>query len=439
MRENDLRKVLAEWKVWSFPKVFDREIDVPLNTRKIISMVGPRRAGKTFLMFILIKKLTTRIKKDNMLYVNFEDERLRNLDAKDLEAMLRIYYEFFKPEENEPVFLFLDEIQNVKDWDKWVRRMHDKWNYRLYLSGSSSKLLSKEISTSLRGRNIDIIVFPLSFREFLRVKGAKFNENLLKYLEEERGKILGYLKEYIEFGGFPEIVLENEKMKEKILESYYNAIFYKDLVERFRIRNISAFEEFTRYCLSNHTKYVSISKAHKYLKSLGFKISKAKLQDYLRYYHEIFFIFHLEISSYSIKDRRQYPKKIYVVDNGLTRISKIETSSSRLMENAVFLELLRRSDNFNKFQVFYWKEYGRAEGKEIDFILKEGMNIKELIQVTYANTRDEIMDREVSSLIKASNELKTKKLRIITWDYEGIEKIDNKNIEFIPLWKWLLS
>ncbi len=439
MRDDDFRAVLIKWKVQEIPETFNREIEAPLDTRKIISIVGPRRAGKTYLMFILIKKLAKRLKKDNILYVNFEDERLRNLDARDLETMIKIYYEIFKPEGDKPVYFFLDEIQNVKDWDKWVRRIHDEGKYRLYLSGSSSKLLSREISTSLRGRNIDVVVFPLSFREFLKIKGITFKKELLKYLEEERGKILRYLKEYIEFGGFPEVVLEDEKIKEKILESYYNAIFYRDLVERFRIRNISAFEEFTRYCLSNHAKYLSISKAYSYLKSLGFKIGKAKLLDYMRYYNEIFFIFPLEIFSYSIKDKKQYPKKIYVVDNGLIRVSKVETSLSRLMENTVFLELLRRSEIFNKFQVFYWKEYGKAEGKEVDFVLKEGTKVKELVQVTYASTREEVKDREVSSLIKASKELKTKKLMIITWDYEGTEKIDNKKIEFIPLWKWLLS
>ncbi len=439
MRDDDFRAVLTRWKVQEIPEMFDREIDVPLDTRKIISIVGPRRAGKTYLMFILIKKLEKRLKKDNTLYVNFEDERLRNLDARDLETMIKIYYELFKPEEDKPIYFFLDEIQNVKDWDKWVRRIHDQGKYRLYLSGSSSKLLSREISTSLRGRNIDIVVFPLSFREFLRVKGIEFNENMIKYLEDKRGKILRYLKEYIEFGGFPEVVLEDERIKEKILESYYNAIFYKDLVERFRIRNISAFEEFTRYCLSNHAKYMSISKAYKYLKSLGFKIGKAKLLDYLNYYQEIFFIFPLEIFSYSIKDRKQYPKKIYVVDNGLIRASKAETSLSRLMENTVFLELLRRSEFFNKFQVFYWKEYGKAKGKEVDFVLKEGTKVRELIQVTYANTRGEIKDREVNSLIKASKELKAKKLVVITWDYEDAEIIDDRKVEFISIWRWLLS
>lgn len=438
MRDNDFRAVLARWMVQEIPQAFDREINVPLDIGKIISIVGPRRAGKTYLMFILIKKLAKRLKKDNILYVNFEDERLRNLDARDLETMIKIYYELFKPEDK-PVYLFLDEIQNVKDWDKWVRRIHDQGNYRLYLSGSSSKLLSREISTSLRGRNVDVVVFQLSFREFIKIKGVNFKKGLLEYLEEERGKILRYIREYIEFGSFPEVVMEDERIKEKILNSYYNAIFYRDLVERFRIRNMSVFEEFTKYCLSNHAKYLSISKAHRYLKSLGFKVGKAKLLDYIKYYSEIFFIFHLEIFSYSIKDRKQYPKKIYVVDNGLIRISGVDTSISRLMENTVFMEILRRSEIFNKFQVFYWKEYGKAEGREVDFVLKEGTKIRELIQVTYASTREDVREREVNSLIKASKELKAKKLVVITWDYEGTEEINNRRIEFVPLWKWLLE
>jgi len=151
-------------------------------------------------------------------------------------------------------------------------------------------------------------------------------------------------------------------------------------------------------------------------------------------------LFPIEIFSYSIKERKQYPKKLYVVDNGIVRAiyPNAEKSFGRLMENSVAVELLRRKES-SKFEVFYWKEYGKRNGNEVDFVIREGMSIKKLIQVTYANSKDEIEKREVENLIKASEELKCKDLLIITWDYEGELEVESRKVKCLPLWKWLIS
>jgi len=439
MREKDFKTVFAEWKSASLPELIEREIKIPLNQDAIISIIGPRQAGKTYRMFQGIKELLAKnFSIDNILYINFEHERLRNLDANDLEDMLKTFYQMFSPDENLPIYLFLDEIQNVRDWDKWVRRIYDKRKYKIFISGSSSKLSSKEIATTLRGRSLDFVIFPFSFREFLKAKNFEITHlEALSYLEE-RGKILKFAEEFLTFGSYPKVVLcENDEMKEKILKSYYNAIFYKDLIERYKLDPV-LLDTFLRYAISCFSKQISISKIYNYIKTLGLKCSKSTLIKFLACSIDAFFLFPVEIFSYSIKDRKQYPRKLYVVDNGIIRevYSESVEKIGILMENAVFIELKRKEYEGKISEIFYWKDH---QQREVDFVIKKGIKIKQLVQVTYASHRDEIERREIKALLKASTQLKCKDLLCITWDYEDDDVIERRRIKFIPLWKWLLS
>ncbi|MEM5811667.1 MAG: ATP-binding protein [Candidatus Aenigmatarchaeota archaeon] len=440
MREEDFKVVLSRWKSFEIPELIEREIKLPLEPTTIVSIIGPRQAGKTYRMLQAIKDLSKIISKENILYVNFEHERLRNLDAKNLEDMMKVFYQIFTPDEKSPIYLFFDEIQNVRDWDKWIRRIYDSGKFRIFISGSSSKLLAREIATSLRGRSIDFVIFPFNFREFLKAKKFEVGDiKILSYLEE-RGKILRLSEEFVKFGGYPKVVLtEDYESKEKILESYYEAIFYKDLVERYKLNPV-LLDNFLRYAITCFSKQLSISKIFNYLKSIGLKCSKLTLIKFLKYAEEIFFLFPIEIFSFSIKEKRQYPKKFHIVDNGIIRViyPEAEESFGRLIENCVAIELLRRK-YAKKMEINYWREYGRRDGNEVDFVIKEGLNITQLIQVTYASNKDEIEKREIRALIKASEQLKCKDLLIITWDYEDEIKVNSKKIKCIPLWKWLLS
>jgi len=441
VREKDIEDVIIEWKLKTLPEMIKREINVDLFPKNIVSIIGPRQAGKTFFLYQIISTL----KKDfenNILYVNFEDDRLKNLNSSHLSLMLKTFFKIFDVDEDKPIFLFLDEIQKVRDWELWLRRIYDSFKYHIFISGSSSKLLSREISTALRGRNIDVVVFPFTFKEFLRAKGITEENINYKARTEWGGKLLKLLESYVLYGSYPKVSLEDDEDKKiKILNSYFNAIFYKDLIERFSISNIVAFEEFVLYCINAYSKYISISKIYNYMKTLGLKCSKYLLLKFLNYVQQPFFLFPVEIYSKSIKNRKQYPKKIYCVDNGIIRAKVEEHEKGRIMENLVFRELLRKSEISNLFKIFYWKEYGKAEGKEVDFVVKEGLRIKQLIQVTYASDRADIEKRETDGLLKAYELFKKDKpeLIIITWDYEDTLKENGKEIKCIPLWKWLLN
>ncbi len=441
-REEDFRTVIAQWMDFSLPELLKRDIEVPFEGDLIVTIVGGRRAGKTYLMFQLIKYLFQHrdMDKRNVLYVNFEHERLRYLDARDLEDMVKVYYEMVLPDNKKPIFLFLDEIQNVSDWDRWVRRVFDQKKFRIFLSGSSSKLLAKEIATSLRGRALSRVVFPFSFREFLMTKREEVKGENLKIMQylEERGKILGYLEDYMMFGGYPEVELQKEdRIKEELLLSYYEAIFYRDLVERYSIKNAKVLDLFLKYMLSNFSKYASVSKAYNYLKSLGLRVSKKTLLNLQKFAEDVFFLFSVEIFSYSIKRREQYPKKVYCIDTGVLKVftPRFSENFGRLMENMVFIELKRRQFERRPVEIYYHK----SNDKETDFVIKEGVEVKQLIQVTYARGRDEIERRELEGIIKASVELKCDNLLIITWDYSGEEELKGRRIKLVPLWMWLLG
>lgn len=437
-RENDFRYVISNFDLGNV-HVIKRNIDIPISTDRIITVTGPRRAGKTYCLFYLIRNLND-IPSRNILYVNFESERLRNLDANDLETMMKVFYEIDSPDQSKPVYLFLDEIQNVKDWGRWVRSIADRKKFSIYISGSSSKLLSREIATALRGRSIDFMVLPLSFKEFLKFKGMELNREEVERISfrDERGMLLNKLNEYITWGAYPEVVLErDESIKAKILESYYQSTVYKDIGERTGI-NQAIVSESLLYFAQNYSKYVSVSKTYNYLKGLGYRVSKQTIIGVLNAAKESFFLFNTEIFSRSVKNRMQYPKKVYVVDTGMVRVVKAEGSAGRLIENEVMVELTRRLRGSGS-EIYYWKKYGRAEGAEVDFVVKEGIWVKQLIQVTYASSEEEINEREITPLLNASEELRCNNLTVITYDYGAEIEYGNKKVIFIPLWKWLLQ
>ena len=316
---NNFKTLVAEWMLRDLKIVRKRDISIPTDVNKIIAIIGPRRAGKTFLMYYTINKLLNRVPKKNILYINFEDERLKLLNAEDLTDLLTAFYEVAKPEQDKPMYLFLDEIQLVNGWEKWIRRIDESKQFKIFISGSSSKLLSKELSTSLRGRSIDYIIMPFSFKESLVIE----NEQDVSYFEkigytEKKGFILNELREYLLNGGYPEVVLEKSKdIKLEILRSYYDTIFYKDLGEHFSIKNLSLLDAFLRNTLSTYSKYFSVSKVYATLENTGYKTSKKTLLNLLSYANQVFFIFPINIISRSEKKRAINPKKIYAVDTGI--------------------------------------------------------------------------------------------------------------------------
>lgn len=422
-------RIIRDFHQKELPELIERETTIPLDipVNRAISIIGPRRAGKTYLMFQTIKELAREIEKERMLYVNLESDLLFGCEREDLRNMIEIYYEIYPENRKKKVFIFLDEIQNVDGWEVFVRSILDSEKTQVFISGSSSKLLGKEIATQMRGRTISYSVYPFSFREYLKAKGFKIKKYPSSY---EKSKLMSLLRNYLFYGGYPEAaLLENEK--EKILKEIWDVTIYRDIVERYGIKNIKVLRLLIKSLKSS--LYFSVHKLYNYFKSIGISVSKNTLYLYMQYLEDALILYPLRKFSPSYKDVEQSMPKIYLADNGLLTAEEFQ-SEGRLMENLIMSHLLRRGYAANTHLFYY-----RSNGKEVDFILKESEKIKQLIQVTYVSDKNEVDKREIQALIKTSNELKCKNLLIITWDYEGdIEAVD-KTIKCLPLWKWLIS
>lgn len=430
--------LFKEWQEIWVPELRDRDIDVeiiPEKIRKIITFTGVRRAGKTYTMFQIIRKLSKTIAKEKIFYVNFEDERIEKTKenlTKLIPTLIKLYGDGKKK-----YFLFLDEVQVMPEWSRWLRRIYDTYrNINFFVSGSSSKLSSKEIPTELRGRALNYEVFPLDFKEFLKFKDIELEKDF-EYSERKLSVVKKELAEYIEYGGFPEVVLEDSiSRKKRLVQEYFKTIVSRDIAGRYRIKMISLLNDFLRLLLN--IKEFSINKSVNVLRSQGKKVGKGTLINYTKYVEESYFCFFVPIFSYKIKEQMRYPRKIYFIDNSfLTNISlRFSKDYGRLYENLVAVELCRKRAKNPLIEIYYWKDY---TGREVDFIIKEGLKVRQLVQVCYDITDYDTKKREVGALVKASKELKCKNLLVITDEYDAEERIKGGKIKFIPLWKWLLS
>jgi len=408
--------------------VFERELKISPVKNKCVSIIGPRRAGKTSLLMLFF-----RSKVNESVYMDLEHSAFKDIAHRDVFEIISLAKAYFGKEIK---YVLLDEIQAVEEWERLVRSLLDV-GYEVIISGSSSKLLSKEIATQLRGRSLSYLLLPLSFREFLRFNNVEFG-GLISI--SKRAEILKLLKDYLEWGGYPETIINRER-REKILREYYDTILYRDFVERFKVRSFSVAEFVFEFCIQNFSSEISISKIVNFVNSKLRKNVKDVVYDYTDKLSDTLSIFFLERCEKSIYQRKSWPRKIYICDLGLASVLRFERDFGRRMENTVFLDLLRRTNKNPSMRIYYWKN---KSGYEVDFVVKEGLKIKQLIQVTYANSFDEIDPREWRALLKAYELFKEDKpeLIIITWDYEDEKELKwfgkKGKVKFIPLWKWLL-
>lgn len=408
-------------------KILKRDLSIPVNPelRKAITIVGPRRCGKTYLLLSYFQLIT-----DAKIFFPLDDDRIYPPTLNDLEISLKVMKEMY-PDAVRP-YLFFDEIQEVPKWELFVKRAVERENAQVYITGSSSRLLSKEIATELRGRTITYELFPFNFKEILRINELRAGK-FITSAEESRIKRL--VKDYLVLGGFPEIVLGEEKRK--ILSEYADIMFYRDFVERYRIKNLKVARIFFNLLFNSFAKEISINKIFNFMKSQGIKTSRNMLYNYLEYLHDAYLIFPLRKFSYSLKELEQSVPKMYAIDNGLISVfnTEFQKGMGRLMENAVFIEMRKTGLVENK-DIFYYKT---ADGKETDFAIRDGPHFKQLIQVCYDLSDISTKEREIKGLLKASEELKCNNLLVITWDYEGKEIVSRKKIAYMPLWKWILG
>jgi len=417
--------IIKDFHEKGVPWLVERDLQIPIEIpiKRAISIIGPRRAGKTYSMFQLMKKLLKKYEITQILHLNFELMILKNLSLEDLNLIKETYFEIYPENKNKKVWFFLDEIQNIENWETFVRTLLEE-NINVFISGSSSKLLSREIASQLRGRSLTYTVLPFSFAEFLRAKKIEPK----KYLSsKEKARIMKEMREYLNFGGYPEAILYPEE-REKIITEILETTIYRDVVERYKVKNIKALRLLITSLINSATKNFSVHKFYNFLKSQGIKVSKTTLYEYLEALKDVFFVFPVHKFSYSSRKSEQTLPKVYLVDNGILYFSEVK-DKGKLMENLVLIELKRRGKN-----VYYY-----SNNHEVDFVVAKGKRIEQLIQVCYDISDYETKEREIKGLLKASEELKCKNLLCITWDFEGEEKIKGKKIKFIPLWKWLLN
>jgi predicted AAA+ superfamily ATPase len=430
-------EVIKDFHEKKLPEVVKRDTEIKIpRVGKTISIIGPRRAGKTYFLFNLIKELEDNIRKTEMLYINLEDDRLLPLNLRDLDILLRTYYEIRPENRKKKIYLFLDEIQNVIGWEHFVRRIMDTENVQVFITGSSSKLFAKEIATSMRGRSLSYLILPFSFKEFLRARKIEVE----KYLSsDKKAWVVNILNEYLEFGGFPEIALEKDKgTKLKMLKEYIEVMLMRDIVERHKVKNIKILRMLLNALLNSFSKEFSTHKFYNFLRSQGIKTSKNTLYEYIQYLEDAFAILPVRKFSYTMREIEQSLPKMYSVDPGhIAQFGiKFSQNTGRLMENIIAVELLRRKTINPLLEFYYWKDTG---GKEVDFVINEGSVVRELIQSCYDIEDYNTKTREEKSLLKASNTLRCKNLKVLTWSYEDYEIIENRKIIYMPLWKWLLK
>ena len=402
-----------------------------LNSRlkKIVTIVGPRRAGKTYFLYQVMKEiLQAGAGITDILYVNFEDERITPLRAENFQDMLDAYFELYDKKANP--FVFLDEVQNVPGWDRFARRLSDA-GFRVFITGSNSRMLGREIATSLRGRTITYEVFPFSFREFVGLRGVTLNKDTA--YGKTRHRFGPLYEEYFFSGGYPEIVLaEGDSIKGRILQDYFNTIFYKDLVDRYAIKNTELLRQWLNLLIMNLSSLVSFSKVENDFKSRGMKLSRATLSYFSRYVEDAFFGFFLEMYSESVRKRQVNPKKFYLVDVGLHNFLtfKFSENKGRILENLVFLELRRSAPS-----VFYYRTAG---GEEVDFLVKSRKDVR-LIQVCYDLHNLDVFTREKKALLSGMRELGLKRGTIITENEKRTQTEGGQTLEIVPAWEWLLT
>ncbi|HIQ50550.1 MAG TPA: ATP-binding protein, partial [Nautiliaceae bacterium] len=390
-------------------EVRERLLTIKPTKEAIISIIGPRRAGKTFFLYFFIKN--KKLLDKDFVFINFEEIEAKNISS-FIEKHIEIYGKF-------PEYVFLDEIQALPKWEKEVYKLYEKKKYNIFITGSNSKLLSKEIATQLRGRTVTTKVFPFSFKEILNLN----NLNKKFFSTREVAKIKSLLKNVLKEGCFPSIVLKKIESKAFISE-LIDLVIYKDIMERYGIENRVALEFFIKSVIASNAKKFSVNKVYNTAKSMQIKVSKDTLYQFQNFLEDVNMVFFLRKYTSSLKKTYLSLPKSYVIDNGFYYFTTYRYDIGYLMESFVFQELIKRGFEPNKTLFYFENNY------EVDFVIKEGLKIKQLIQVTYASNKDEIEKREIKSLIKAFETFKKDKpeLLVITWDYEDEETFERKRI-----------
>ena len=399
---------------------FEKEI----KSREIVFISGIRRSGKSSLLSLIANLLieSYKIEKENILFINFEDERFINFGVEDFEKLYQIYIELENPIGKK--YLFFDEIQNINGWERWINRLYEFEDVKIFLTGSNASLVSSLISTSLTGRNRQIKIHPFSFNEFLLMEGITVSQRDL-LLPVKISEIKREFEKYIKLGGFPEVIKNKDVT---LAEQYFKDIIYRDVVSIYKIRNIKEVRELCLYLITNSGTVISYELLRKTIQAKN----ATTIKNYLNILQDVFLFYPLSKYDYSVKKQIYNPNKYYVSDMGFYQALgfKFSDNLGKLLENIVFEQLIRKGK-----EIFYWKSPKR---KEVDFIVRKQTKLTEAYQVTYL-LNFETREREIGNLIEAAKELNIANLYVLTYDQEEIIDFEDSKINVIPVWKWLIG
>ncbi len=390
------------------------EILLLLNDKRILIISGMRRVGKSTLFKEIISKLISE--KKNYCYVNFEDESFLNFESRDFEKLNELLTEIYGVSD----YYFFDEIQNISNFESFIRRLHDE-NKKIFLTGSNSSLLSKEFGTKLTGRYKMFELYPFSFGEFLLKNNFDFKN--IKFKTEEKAEIKKYFSDYMNLGGIPEY-LENKDTD--YIKTIYDNILYRDIISRYNIKSQKILKELVNLLSTN----ISSPFTYNSLKNALNLSNAITIKEYISHLNNSYLFFELLRFDYSVKKQLNFPRKIYIVDPAFFNVVGInfKTNFGRIFENIVFIELKRRN-----YELYYFQEKN-----ECDFVVSEKNKVSQLIQACYQLNVDN-KDREITGLVEAMKKFKLKEGLILTYEQEEEFKVEDKKIKVLPIWKWLLE
>ncbi len=402
---------------------------------KATAVVGMRRAGKTtFLHQLLRERLERGVARERLVYVNFEDEQLAGLQAAQLNSLLEEYYRRFPAfRQKERVSFFLDEIQQVPDWERFVRRVLDTEKVEMFVSGSSAALLSREIATAMRGRAWEVIIHPFSFEEYLRHHQVPVPEKPDFLAPSERSAVERAFQDYLVCGGFPEVQSVDTATHHALLRNYVDVALLRDVMERHGISNVTALRWLVRHLLGNAAGMFSVEKFYASLKSQGLRTSKDSLHDYLAHLEDCFLVRTVSLETASERQRMVNPRKAFPVDPGLIPVFD-RTGRANLghaLETVVLVELERR-----RMEITYVRTPG---GYEVDFLARRPGKEAELIQVCADSGTAEVAERELRALEDVAKMYPKATRRLLTLTRDSMPTDVPKNVVVQPAYEWLLT
>lgn len=389
----------------------------------IVTLIGARRSGKTYMLYQAISDLIEQgTPRENIVFLNFEDERLL-LKTNNLDIILQAFTELYPYKRLSDSYFFFDEMQIIEGWEKFVRRIFDNYSKHIFITGSNARLLSTEIADSLRGRTITYTVYPLSFIEYLRFMDVEHNV----MIPAKKAKVINHALRFIYRGGFPELIHFENEAHTKVLQSYFNTMIFRDIVERYKINDVHLLKFFIKKLFANIGKPLSINRIYNDMRSMGYKVSNNYLYEFEQYCYSVFLSIVVPKFDYSEIKQAKSDKKLYAIDTGLLASVEFSVSENRgkMLENTVLTELMKAG-----YETFYFK--GRYE---CDFVTQKGKQLQ-AIQVAWDIDNPNTKNREIRALIEACRSLQLQNAQIVTFDQKQLLTVDEIEVQLLPFHEW---